>query len=136
MAEHIVDHKGLSKGQVDLIEQFEADFNGVDHFLRKDLGRDRQVSFTRVVYEYSERHALWRDAEVLRTIAEIRNAIVHGKTEPYRYVAIPTPAIAEQLRKCREGLINLCPCRGARMLVPASRRRGPCHPESSKIPQC
>lgn len=39
-------------------------------------------------------------------IAEIRNAMVHGKTETYRYDAIPTPAIAEQLKRCRERWIN------------------------------
>ena len=100
------DNKGLSKELIDLIQQFEADYNTVDHSLRKALGSDKQVPFTRLVYQYSERHALWGDAEVLKTIAEIRNAIVHGKTEPYRYVAIPTPAIAEQLKRCRERLIN------------------------------
>ena len=30
-----VDEKGLSKEQLDLIEHFEADYNKVDHFLRK-----------------------------------------------------------------------------------------------------
>jgi len=104
--QYIVDHKGLSKEQIDLIQQFEADYNAVDHSLRKALGSDKQVPFTHLVYRYSERHAHWGDAEVLRTIAEVRNAIVHGKTEPYRYVAIPTPAIAEQLKRCRERLIN------------------------------
>src|SRR5947207_303828 len=102
----VTDESGLSKEQLDLIQNFEADFNTVDHFLRKDLGSDKQVAFSRLVYEYSERHAAWRDAELLRTTAEIRNAIVHGKTEPYRYVAIPTPMIARQLRKCRDRLMN------------------------------
>jgi hypothetical protein len=35
--ERIVDHNGLSRGeqeQINLIQQFEADFNVVDHFLR------------------------------------------------------------------------------------------------------
>jgi hypothetical protein len=104
--EHTVDHKGISKEQLDLIQRFEADYNTVDHSLRRALNRDNQVPFTRLVYEYSQRHAGWGDAELLRTIAEIRNAIVHGKTEPYRYAAIPTPVIAEQLKRCRERLIN------------------------------
>jgi predicted transcriptional regulator len=102
----VADHKGLSKEQFDLIQQFEADYNAVDHALRKALGSDKQVPFTRLVSLYSERHTFWGDAEPLKTIAEIRNAIVHGKTEPYRYVAIPTPAIADQLRQCRERLMN------------------------------
>jgi hypothetical protein len=92
----VADHKGLSKEQFDLIQQFEADYNAVDHALRKALGSDKQVPFPRLVSLYSERHTFWSDAEPLKSIAEIRNAIVHGKTEPYRYVAIPTPAIADQ----------------------------------------
>jgi hypothetical protein len=101
-----IDHKGLSKEQVDLIQQFEADYNVVDHYLRKALNMDRQVPFTHLVNEYYENHGGWGDADLLRTIGEIRNAIVHGKTEPYRYVAIPAPAIAEQLQKCRERLTD------------------------------
>lgn len=89
-----------------MIQQFEADYNSVDDFLRKDLRSDKQVSFAQLVKEYSRRHLGWRDSELLRTIAEIRNVIVHGKTEPYRYVAVPTPPIVEQLRNCRERLIN------------------------------
>jgi len=102
----LVDRAGLSKEQFDLIQQFEADYNAVDHFLRKALGSDKQVPFTHLISEYAKKHAGWCDSELLKTIAEIRNAIVHGKTEAYRYVAIPTPAIAEQLRTYRERLIN------------------------------
>lgn len=35
------DRPGLSKEQIDRIEQFEADYNAVDHFLRKALGTDK-----------------------------------------------------------------------------------------------
>jgi hypothetical protein len=71
----------LSKEQFDLIQQFESDYNAVDHALRKALGSDKQVPFRRLVFLYSERHTFWGDAEPLKTIAEIRNAIVLGKTE-------------------------------------------------------
>lgn len=97
---------GLSKEQIDLIQQFEADYNAVDHSLRDALGADEQVSFSQLLIRYAKEHARWRDAEVLKTIAGIRNAIVHGKTKPYRYVVIPTPAIAEELKRCRERLVN------------------------------
>jgi hypothetical protein len=97
----------LRKQQLDSIEQFEADYNTIDVFLRKALGADKQTPFTHLVREYFRQHAGWRDAELLATVAEIRNAIVHGKTEPYRYVAVPTPAIAAQLGACRERLIDI-----------------------------
>jgi predicted transcriptional regulator len=98
--------QGLSKLEIDVIEGFESDYNAVDQWLRKQLSIDNGVPFTHVVKKYSEKHAGWRDAEVLRTIAEVRNAIVHGKMKPYEYVAIPTPFIAEQLKRCCGRLIN------------------------------
>jgi predicted transcriptional regulator len=96
----------LSKDQLDLIEQFEADYNVVDRFLRKALGDDKQVPFTYLVSHYSRQHLAWQDADLLRTIGELRNAIVHGKTEPYRYIAIPSPATAKDLRRCKERLTS------------------------------
>jgi predicted transcriptional regulator len=102
----IVDEAGLPKEQLDLIEQFEADYNAVDQFLRKALGSDKPVTFTHLVSEYSHNHVGWRDADLLKTIADLRNVIVHTKTAPYRYLAVPTPAITQNLRACRDRLMN------------------------------
>ena len=101
-----VDDKVLPKDQLDLIQHFEADYNSIDQFLRKALVGNRQVPFGHLVSEYSRRHPGWRDADLLRMIAEVRNAIVHGKTEPYRYVAVPTPTIVRKLKACKDQLIN------------------------------
>jgi predicted transcriptional regulator len=106
MTKPIVDRAGLTEDQLDLIQQFEADYNAVDHFLRKGFSSDKQISFVHLVNEYSRRHAGWHDADLLKTIADVRNAIVHGKTEAYRYVAVPTPAIAQNLKACRDRLTN------------------------------
>jgi predicted transcriptional regulator len=101
-----VDDRGLPKEQLDLIQHFEADYNSIDQFLRKALESNRQAPFSCLVSEYSHRHSGWRDADLLRMTAEVRNAIVHGKTEPYQYVAVPTPAIVLKLRACKDRLIN------------------------------
>lgn len=101
-----LDEEALPKEQLDLIQHFEADYNSVDQFLRKVLDSNRQVPFGHLVGEYSRKHPGWRNAELLRAIAEIRNAIVHGKTEPYRYLAVPTPTIVLRLRACKDQLIN------------------------------
>ena len=85
-AKSLVDPEGLSKAQLDLIQQFEADYNAIDHFLRKSLGNDKQTPFRRLVDEYSKKFVFWTDAELLKTIGEVRNMMIHGKTEPYRYV--------------------------------------------------
>jgi predicted transcriptional regulator len=97
---------GIPKAQLDLIQQFEADYNAVDRFLRKELGADNRVSFTDLVRQYSYRHKAWTDADLLRIVAEVRNAVVHGKTEPYAYAAVPTPRVARGLSRCRERLLN------------------------------
>jgi predicted transcriptional regulator len=105
-SDHVLPDDELSKAQIELVEQFEADYNAVDSYLRKTLAAEKQVSFTQLVNKYSEKHRGWSDGELLRTIADIRNAIVHGRTEPYRYVAIPTSRIAQQLSTCRDRLVN------------------------------
>jgi predicted transcriptional regulator len=100
------DPLGLSKDQLDLIQQFEADYNAVDHFLRKSLGIRKHAPFRHLVDEYSRKHTSWRDADLLVKVAEVRNVLVHSKTAPYRYVAVPTSALVRDLKACRERLIN------------------------------
>jgi predicted transcriptional regulator len=97
---------GLSKGQLDLIEQFVSDYNAVDRYLRKVLGCDSHVTFTHLVNMYACSHPTWRDTDLLKVVAEVRNAVVHGKTEPYHYVAVPTPSLVQRLRACRERLTS------------------------------
>ena len=104
--EHIVDCKGLTKEQGDLIEQFEADYNAVDRFLRGALDTDDYVGFTKLVRRYANEHVGWADAELLTTIAKIRNLIIHERTDLHRHVVIPTLAIAEGLKHCKERLMN------------------------------
>ena len=105
-AKQLIDDEALPKEQLNLIEHFVVDFNTIEHFLRKALKTDRCVPFSSLVREYSREHAGWGDADLLRTIAGVCNAIIHGKTEAYRYIAIPTPALVKKLRGCRDRLIN------------------------------
>jgi predicted transcriptional regulator len=104
--ERIVDHNGLSREQINLTQQFEADFNVVDHFLRVALDADDYVGFAKLVRRYASEHVGWADAELLTTIAKIRNLIVHERTDQHRHVVIPTLAIAKGLKLCKERLMN------------------------------
>ena len=106
ISERMVNHTSLSKDQIDLIQQFEADFNAIEDSLRNALGIDSHIPFTQLVRKYGDQHVRWKDAEFLRSIARIRNVIVHEKREPYSHVVIPAPAIVEELRNCRERLLN------------------------------
>ena len=100
------DHAKLPKGQLDLIEQFETDYNAIDHFLRGALGIESHVPFIRLVNQYSNLNRTWGDSNLLRTVAKVRNTIIHGRTETYFHVAIPAPALARDLHRCRERLLN------------------------------
>lgn len=102
--QYTVNAAGLSKAQLDLIQQFEADYNVVDRFLRKELNEQLHCSFSALVTRYQRQHRGWKDGDLLKMVADVRNSIVHGKTEPYRYVAMPTPALADALATCRERL--------------------------------
>ncbi len=104
--EHTVDCKGLTKEQRDLIEQFEADYNAVDRFLRGALDADDPIGFAKLVRRYANEHFGWADAEFLTTIAKIRNLIVHERTDLHRHVVIPTVAVAEGLKHSKERLMN------------------------------
>ena len=94
----------ISRAQLDVIDAFEADYNAIDQWLRKHLDQNKTTSFTSMLGAYSRAHSGWRDKDLLSTVADIRNAIVHGKVAPYGYLAVPTPEIAGQLRKSRERL--------------------------------
>ncbi len=91
---------------MELIQEFESDFNAIEHLLRTALRIDNYVPFTQLVRSYAEEHAQWSDADFLRRIARIRNVIVHEKREPYCHLVIPAPAIVEELRQCKERLLN------------------------------
>jgi predicted transcriptional regulator len=91
---------------MDATQQFEADFNSIEHLLRMALQIETFMPFTQLVRKYAEEHPRWKDADFLRRIARIRNVIIHEKREPYCHAVIPTPAIAEELRRCKERLLN------------------------------
>ena len=75
--EQIVDHNGLSREQLDLIQRFEADFNAIQHFLQAAVGIEEHETFTQLVLNYAKNNTGWGDAELLRRISKIRNVIVH-----------------------------------------------------------
>ena len=96
----------VTADQRELIEQFVTLYNQIDRLLRAELGADDKQSFISVVREFAQRNRRWRDGELLRAVAEVRNAIVHGTTKEYGYPAIPNPGITAALAACLEGLQN------------------------------
>jgi len=107
------DSAALSQEQIESIEDFIADYNAVDRFLRKELELEDNVAFTTLLKQYSQQNPGWRDADFLGTAGKLRNLIVHSKTEPYRYAAVPSPELAKTLKACLNRLTNpdrVIPC--------------------------
>jgi predicted transcriptional regulator len=97
----------LSPEEQDQIERFEAAYNTIDRHLRRTLNRDNYVSFTQLIREYSEAGRLWRtDAEALRTLADLRNVLIHEKIKPRHYLAIPTPLVVARIEQIRDRILH------------------------------
>jgi predicted transcriptional regulator len=97
----------LSDEQMNLVEEFVAAYNGIDQYLRKALRREQSVPYSVLLSEYARSHSYWKDtADYLRMIGDLRNCIIHGKTKPYDYLAIPTHMMVERLATILERLKN------------------------------
>jgi len=99
--------KKSSRGQSDLIEKFKTTYNAIDHHLRKTLRKGKQVPFSGLVNEYEHTTKLFRvEADWLRVAGALRNVLIHERTRPYDYPAIPTPVMVGRMEKILERLIN------------------------------
>ncbi len=88
----------LSQQELDLIERFQTAYNAIDRRLRKVLGKEKNASFTLVVKEYARSKPSWAaDADYLEKVGDLRNVLVHERTESYQYLAIPTLTVWELL---------------------------------------
>jgi len=95
----------LSKEETNLIEEFEAIYNSIDHYLRTFLGKGKAEPFSLLISEYARGKKYWADtADYLRMIGDLRNCLIHEKTEPYQYLAVPAPMVVERLRTLLEEL--------------------------------
>jgi predicted transcriptional regulator len=92
------DSKELSQKELNLIERFEAAYNAIDRQLRKVLGKDRTVPFSGLVNEFERKSRSFADdADYLKIVGALCNVLIHEKTEPYKYLAVPIPMIVERL---------------------------------------
>lgn len=98
----------MTPHDLDLIERFIAAYNALDAHLQSTLapsGSGHQ-SFRGLVDHFAKRNAWFRDAEALRTYAQVRNVLVHEKVEAYEYVCVPTPAVVERIEAIRDRLLH------------------------------
>ncbi len=96
---------GLTNRDADLIERFLAAHSAVERALRQQSSRP-DAGFVALVAQYARDHRGWTDADALRQLAELRNVVVHSRTEPYEYLSIPTRRTVERLEAIRDGLLH------------------------------
>jgi len=89
---------------------FLATFHQIERHLAKLVNAKKHESFGRLVGLASSKSAVVRAyADDLREYADLRNAIVHQRTEPERVIAEPYPETVEQIQRIRDALLRpLC----------------------------
>jgi CBS domain-containing protein len=91
--------------ELDLIERLLTAYNAIDAHLQNWSHHDGPTSFRSLVDLYAKKNRAWKDAELLRTVAGLRNLLVHEKVEPYEYPCVPTLELVEDLEKARDRLL-------------------------------
>ncbi|MCK9222094.1 MAG: CBS domain-containing protein [Limnochordia bacterium] len=86
---------------------FLATFHQIERHLARIVNSKRHESFGRLVGLASSKSAVVRAyADDLREYADLRNAIVHQRTEPERVIADPLPETVEHIQKIRDALVR------------------------------
>jgi predicted transcriptional regulator len=88
------------------VQSFLARFNRIDAQLRRKLGVSRQQgNFGSVVKRFTQEHPNLIDTDMLRTLAAIRNALVHETLGESDYCIVPTRSVIKQLDQLLEQLV-------------------------------
>jgi CBS domain-containing protein len=107
----------LPQDQLDRIERFINAYNAIDRYLREYFRSEKYVPFSQLVREYRGKNVYWRDDDELQVFADLRNYLVHERTEMYQYLSVPTPGVVEQIEGIRDRLI------APERVFPAFRRK-------------
>ena len=88
----------------ELPERFLAAYNAVQKALSDALDVAPHTAMFTLIDEYSYDHRRWGrgDGAWLRRVAPLRNALVHDRTRPLGYLAIPVPSAVARLERIRD----------------------------------
>ena len=96
-----------SKEELDRCEEFLTSFNQIENKLREVLKEDERTDFSRLVTRYIDQRKSWQnDRQKLFNFANLRNALVHQRSQPYQYSAIPTEQTLTEIERLRDRLVN------------------------------
>lgn len=88
-------------------ERFLTAYNRIDKALKTKHRIDFYISFTRMIDRLRHKDALVQKYEIdLKQYAELRNAIVHERTEPEYWIAEPHDEVVERIEHIANQLIN------------------------------
>jgi predicted transcriptional regulator len=88
------------------VQSFLARFNRIDAQLRRKLGLSRREgSFNAVIGRFVREQPNIVDADLLQTLAAIRNALVHESLSQSDFCVIPTRTIIQQLDTLLDQLV-------------------------------
>src|SRR5689334_17450520 len=88
------------------VTRFLNRFNRVEGQLRRKLGLARDAGgFTQVIKRFNEAFPLLVDTESLRTLAAVRNALVHESFSDSDFCVVPTQTLIRQLDEICDCLI-------------------------------
>jgi predicted transcriptional regulator len=88
------------------VNQFIESYNRIQRFFVQNLDIDNYESFFSLMRAYEQKHPGWKARKKLGPLAEIRNAVVHNKTAPNRYVCIPSQEALDEILGIETQLIN------------------------------
>lgn len=94
----------LPPQDLERIERFIAAFNIIDDWLQRQM--PSPMAFRAAVDLFAKRHPWWTDADALRTFAALRNFLVHEKTAPFAYPAVPSEAAVREIEAIRARLTD------------------------------
>lgn len=91
------------------IKRFETAYNRIDHALADMIGKntDRRKTFAakvRIVASRQRRMAKY--ADFLSEIGDLRNAIVHNRTDENHYIAVPSEETVHELERIEKELFS------------------------------
>lgn len=104
MPEELESAETTSGAELARIERFIAAYNQIDDFLQRQL--DTPQTFRSAIDHFARRHPWWSDAETLRVFAALRNFLVHEKTRPFDYPAVPGEAATREIETIRDRLTH------------------------------
>ena len=88
-------------------DEFIRKFNELENFLRRKIRLDRQVRFFQLIDEVAKTDpTVRRRKQVLKSMGNLRNAIVHDREYPERIVADPRPEIIDELDQVLAAIIS------------------------------